>query len=46
LTATYTATILNGYTANHQSMAARIAAIDKALAEIRSKKSGNKPLVP
>ena len=46
LTATYPATILNGYTANHPSMAARVAAIDKALAEIRTKRSGNKPLVP
>ena len=46
LAGTYPATVLNGYTANHPGMAARIAAVERALAEVRSKKSGNKPLVP
>ena len=46
LTATYPASVLNGYTANHPGMAARVAAVERALAEIRTKKSGNKPLVP
>lgn len=46
LAAAYPPSVLNGYTANHPAMAARIASIEKALAEIRTKKSANKPLVP
>lgn len=44
--ATYPARVLNGYTANHPSTAARVAAIDKAVAEVKGKRSAKKPLVP
>jgi membrane-associated protease RseP (regulator of RpoE activity) len=43
---TYPATVLNGHTANHPSMAQRIAAIDKAVAEVKAKKAADKPLAP
>ena len=43
---TYPASVLNGHTANHPSMGQRIAAIDKAVAEVKAKKSGKQPLVP
>jgi len=46
LAATYPARILNGYTANHPSTTQRIAAIDKAVAEVKTRQSGKKPLVP
>lgn len=46
LAATYPAKILNGYTANHPSTAARIAAIDKAVVEVNGKKKGKQALVP
>jgi hypothetical protein len=46
LAETYPATVLNGYTANHPALAPRLAAIDKASAEIRAKRAGKKPLVP
>ncbi|QJE00868.1 M48 family metalloprotease [Massilia forsythiae] len=39
-------TVLNGYGANHPALPARLAAVDKALGEIRSKRSGKKTLVP
>lgn len=43
---TYPATVLNGHTANHPSLAQRLAAIDRAVAEVKAKKSGKKPLTP
>ncbi len=46
LAATYPAKILNGYTANHPATPMRVAAIDKAVIEVKAKQSGNKPLVP
>jgi hypothetical protein len=46
LNETYPSTVLNGYNANHPALAARLAAIDKANAEIRAKRSAKKPLVP
>lgn len=46
LNESHPSTVLNGYSANHPSIAARLAAIDKAQAEIKAKKSGKKPLVP
>jgi hypothetical protein len=46
LNETYPATVLNGYNANHPAIAARLAAIEKAQAEIKAKKSAKKPLVP
>ncbi|MET0266891.1 MAG: M48 family metallopeptidase [Duganella sp.] len=42
----YPATVLNGYTANHPAVSFRLAAIDKAVAEIKSKQASNKPLTP
>ncbi|WP_195763591.1 M48 family metallopeptidase [Duganella guangzhouensis] len=42
----YPATVLNGYTANHPSLAYRLTAIDKSVADIRKKKAANLPLVP
>jgi hypothetical protein len=44
--AVHPAKVLNGYTANHPAIAARAAAVDKAVAEVKAKKSGKKPLVP
>ena len=38
--------VLNGYSANHPALAQRLAAIDKAGAEIKSKRAGKRPLVP
>jgi membrane-associated protease RseP (regulator of RpoE activity) len=43
---TYPPTVLNGYTANHPAIDARIAAINKAVAEVKAKHSAKKPLVP
>lgn len=43
---TYPATVLNGHSANHPALAQRTAAIDKAVAEVKAKKSANKPLTP
>ncbi|MDB5963369.1 MAG: peptidase [Massilia sp.] len=46
LAATYPATVLNGFVANHPATAARLAGIEKATAEIKSKQSGKKALMP
>jgi hypothetical protein len=46
LAETYPPTVLNGYSANHPALAARLAAVEKAHAEIKAKKSAKKPLVP
>jgi hypothetical protein len=46
LAATYPATVLNGYVANHPATAPRLAAMDKAVAEVKGKQSAKKPLVP
>lgn len=43
---TYPATVLNGHMANHPALAQRLAAVDKAVAEVKAKKSANKPLTP
>ncbi|MCC2970909.1 M48 family metallopeptidase [Massilia sp. IC2-476] len=43
---TYPATVLNGHTANHPSLAQRTATIDKAVAEVKAKKADKKPLTP
>ena len=45
LAATYPATVLNSYVANHPATAVRLAAIDKTVAEIKAKQSAKKPLV-
>ena len=42
----FPATVLNGYTANHPATATRIAAIEKTVADIKSKLALKKPLVP
>jgi hypothetical protein len=46
LNESYPATVLNGYNANHPAIAARLAAIGKAQAEIKADKKAKKPLVP
>jgi len=46
LAATYPATVLNGYVANHPATALRLAAIEKAGAEIKSKQGSKKSLMP
>ena len=42
----YPPSVLNGYSANHPALAQRLAAVDKASAEIKSKRAGKRPLVP
>ncbi|MET0323479.1 MAG: M48 family metalloprotease [Duganella sp.] len=42
----YPASVLNGYTANHPAVNYRLATIDKTVAEIKTRQSSNKPLVP
>jgi beta-barrel assembly-enhancing protease len=42
----YPATVLNSHTALHPAVAYRLAALEKATAEIRSKQAGKKPLLP
>lgn len=39
-------TVLNGYSANHPALPARLAAVEKAVAEVKAKRSAKKPLVP
>ncbi len=46
LAETYPATVLNGFTANHPSTPARVAAIERAAAAIKAKRAAKKPLVP
>jgi hypothetical protein len=46
LAATYPASVLNGYVANHPNTAARLAAIDKATADIKAKQGAKKNLTP
>ena len=46
LASSYPSTVLNGYVANHPATAHRVAAIDKAVAEIKARQSAKKPLVP
>jgi hypothetical protein len=46
LAETYPATVLNGFTANHPSTAARVAAIERAAGEIKAKRAAKKPLTP
>lgn len=46
LAATYPATVLNGYVANHPATAYRLAAIEKSAAEIKAKQAAKKPLLP
>ncbi|WP_377701599.1 M48 family metalloprotease [Pseudoduganella sp. UC29_71] len=46
LSSQYPASVMNGYTAQHPGTAARFAAIDKGVAEIKAKLVAKKPLVP
>jgi predicted Zn-dependent protease len=46
LASQYPATVLNGYTALHPATAQRISAMERTVADIRSKKNGNKALLP
>lgn len=46
LASQHPASILNGYTAIHPATPARLAAIDKAAAEIRARQSAKRPLLP
>jgi predicted Zn-dependent protease len=46
LAANYPATVLNSYVANHPGSAARLAAIDKSAAEIKTKQGAKKTLTP
>jgi hypothetical protein len=46
LSATYPASVLNGYVANHPATASRIAAIDKAVAEVKAKPGSRKSVMP
>lgn len=46
LSAQYPATVLNGYTAIHPSVTARLATIDRSVSEIRAKQAAKRPLLP
>jgi len=46
LAASHPATVLNGYVANHPATAFRVAAIEKAVAEIKARQAAKKPLLP
>jgi hypothetical protein len=46
LAANYPASVLNSYVANHPGTAARLAAIDKSVAEIKSKQGSRKSVTP
>jgi hypothetical protein len=46
LVGTYPPTVLNSYSANHPATAARVAAINKAVIEIRTRQDAKKPLLP
>jgi hypothetical protein len=46
LSVQYPITVLNGYNAVHPNVAARLAAIDRSVAEIKSKQNAKRPLVP
>lgn len=42
----YPATVLNGYTATHPAVAARLAAIDRGVLDIKARQAARKPLLP
>lgn len=46
LAATYPATVLNGYVANHPGTSARLAAIEKASADVKAKQAAKKTIAP
>ncbi|WP_229506834.1 M48 family metallopeptidase [Pseudoduganella rivuli] len=46
LSSQYPATVLNGYTAAHPAIAVRMAALDRAVTDVKAKLAAKKPLVP
>jgi hypothetical protein len=46
LAETYPPSVLNGYSANHPALAPRLAAVDKAQSEIKTRRAAKKPLTP
>jgi predicted Zn-dependent protease len=46
LSGQYPATVLNGYTAIHPNVSARLAAIDRSVSEIKAKQAAKRPLLP
>jgi len=46
LSGQYPATVLNGYTAIHPSVSARLAAMDRSVSEIKAKQASKRPLLP
>ncbi|WP_198120696.1 M48 family metallopeptidase [Massilia rhizosphaerae] len=46
LAETYPSTVLNAYSANHPALPQRLAAVEKAIAEIKAKRSAKRPLLP
>jgi hypothetical protein len=46
LAETYPPSVLNGYSANHPALPQRLAAVDKALAEVKTKRAAKRPLAP
>ena len=46
LSGQYPATVLNGYTAIHPNVTARLAAMDRSVAEIKAKQAAKHPLLP
>lgn len=46
LAESYPPSVLNGYSANHPALPQRMAAVEKAIAEIKAKRAAKKPLVP
>ncbi len=46
LAATYPATVLNSYVANHPATAARLAAIEKTAIDVKAKQGAKKSLQP
>jgi len=46
LSTQYPASVLNGYTAMHPAVNARLAGIDHTVAEIKAKQAAKKPLLP
>ncbi|MES2127625.1 MAG: M48 family metallopeptidase [Pseudomonadota bacterium] len=46
LASAYPATVLNGYVANHPATAFRVAAIERAHADVKAKQASKRPLVP
>jgi hypothetical protein len=46
LAETYPPSVLNGYSANHPGLSARLTAIEKAHADIKAKRAAKRPLVP